>query len=257
MDYSRNSFLISKETQESISHKTLLICGTGMGSLIAEMAVRTGFKKLIIADGDDVDLSNLNRQNFTEKNIGKNKALELSERLLEINPLLEIECYEKYLQHQDLKNLIPRSDFVINTIDFDSSAFISCHKLCSEFNKIELFPTNIGFGGALIISDKSSPNWEEYFKLEKKKDLKASLLSHIFEHDSFSQYSQNKFKEYQESKLEYDPQIAAATLSCSNLVITALVQIVSGQSLRTFPSIIIHDPTKLLFNNKIKTLKAA
>ncbi len=257
MDYSRNLFFISTEIQKELATKTLLICGSGMGSLIAEMAIRTGFQKIIIADGDQVDLSNLNRQNFTNINIGENKAFALKERLLKINPQLEIECIEKYLIYDDLKLLISKSDFIINTIDFDSDAFLDCHKLCVKKKKIELFPINLGFGGGLIITQEGSPSWSNYFQTVNSGKLKGHLLNHIFKNGEFSQYSKGKFLEYQQRSFEHDPQMATATLSCSNLVLTALVQLCAGLQVKKFPEIIIHDPLLDVLDRNINELEVA
>jgi len=38
-----------------------LLGGAGIGSIIAECALRFGFENIVIVDGDRVELSNLNR----------------------------------------------------------------------------------------------------------------------------------------------------------------------------------------------------
>jgi tRNA A37 threonylcarbamoyladenosine dehydratase len=46
------------------------LAGCGIGSVIAECALRLGFENITITEGDNVELSHLNRQNHIDKNIG-------------------------------------------------------------------------------------------------------------------------------------------------------------------------------------------
>jgi tRNA A37 threonylcarbamoyladenosine dehydratase len=68
--YRRNFLYISESNQEKIKNFRILIGGCGLGSVIAECALRLGFENLTVIDGDKVELSNLNRQNYTQKDIG-------------------------------------------------------------------------------------------------------------------------------------------------------------------------------------------
>jgi len=65
--YIRNRIYVSDDEQEQIRTTRLLVGGAGIGSVIAECALRFGFEDIVIVDGDKVELSNLNRQNY-EKN---------------------------------------------------------------------------------------------------------------------------------------------------------------------------------------------
>ena len=64
--YNRNWLFVSPEQQEKIKNTWVIMGGAGLGSVIAEAALRLGFEKFIIIDGDIVDESNLNRQNYIE-----------------------------------------------------------------------------------------------------------------------------------------------------------------------------------------------
>jgi len=61
--YSRNRIYVTLEEQEKIKRYRILLGGAGIGSIIAECALRFGFENITIVDGDRVELSNLNRQN--------------------------------------------------------------------------------------------------------------------------------------------------------------------------------------------------
>ena len=94
--YSRNRIYVSDEEQLKISQVRILLGGAGIGSIIAECALRFGFENITIVDGDKVEESNLNRQNYVKEDIGKYKAETLGERLLKINPNSKIKCLNTF-----------------------------------------------------------------------------------------------------------------------------------------------------------------
>ena len=69
--YQRNRLYVSEEEQARMKHTPILISGAGVGSIIAECALRFGFESLTIVDGDIVEESNLNRQNYTTDDLGR------------------------------------------------------------------------------------------------------------------------------------------------------------------------------------------
>ena len=70
----RNYPYILKEEQAVLMRTTVALAGLGIGSVIAETLVRMGVGRLILVDGDTVELSNLNRQNYTRAQIGSTKV---------------------------------------------------------------------------------------------------------------------------------------------------------------------------------------
>lgn len=68
--------------QEKLSLATVALIGAGgLGSEIGEGLTRKGVGRILIFDHDVVEASNLNRQMFFRKDLGKNKALCLAENL--------------------------------------------------------------------------------------------------------------------------------------------------------------------------------
>jgi sulfur carrier protein ThiS adenylyltransferase len=64
-------------------------CG-GLGSVVAENLARAGIGKLVIADCDVVEPSNLNRQRYFVSQIGMAKVEALRDNLQQANPFVEI-----------------------------------------------------------------------------------------------------------------------------------------------------------------------
>jgi len=103
---------------EKLSRSTIGLAGCGgIGSNAAVSLVRAGAGKLIIADFDTVEPSNLNRQYFFSGDIGKKKTAALEELLLRINPDCVIEVYDKKLAREDIAALFGKSDILIEAFD--------------------------------------------------------------------------------------------------------------------------------------------
>lgn len=62
----------------------------GLGSNVAVMLARSGVGHLFLVDFDSVEVTNLNRQAYGVRHLGRKKTEALREILLEINPYLDI-----------------------------------------------------------------------------------------------------------------------------------------------------------------------
>jgi tRNA A37 threonylcarbamoyladenosine dehydratase len=132
--YQRNRIYITEEEQALIKTYPVLIAGCGIGSNIAECALRFGFENLTIIDGDHVEPSNLNRQNYTSHDVLFYKSERLFKRLKEINPEADIKFSTEYINHQNVRFLIQDHKAVINALDFTSDIPLYFDQLCQENN---------------------------------------------------------------------------------------------------------------------------
>lgn len=60
--YTSNRLYVSEKEQETIKNFRIIIGGVGIGSIVAECALRFGFEHITIIDGDKVEESHLNRR---------------------------------------------------------------------------------------------------------------------------------------------------------------------------------------------------
>lgn len=67
----------------------------GLGSNIAVALARTGVGNLLLVDDDVVEPSNLNRQTYTLRHLGKKKTEALAEQLAEINPFIRVDARQE------------------------------------------------------------------------------------------------------------------------------------------------------------------
>ena len=120
MDNSRIINMIGKENFDLIQTKTVMVIGLGgVGGYACEALVRSGIKKLVLIDSDTVDASNINRQIIATKNtIGKRKIDSMKERLLSINPTIEIKSHNIFVSQENVTELFTEKiDYVVDAID--------------------------------------------------------------------------------------------------------------------------------------------
>ncbi len=118
--FSRSILLFGEKNYNKISTSKIAVVGIGgVGSYAVEALARTGVGSLIIIDYDKVEATNINRQIWAlSSTVGKYKVDVARERLLDINPGLEIVANNKRLTADSVNWLIPADvDFVIDAID--------------------------------------------------------------------------------------------------------------------------------------------
>ena len=141
--YSRNRIYISEEEQERIKQVRILLGGAGIGSIIAECALRFGFENITIVDGDKVEESNLNRHNYVHSDIGKYKAEALSKRLLKINPKAEISFFNTFINKTNVEEIVFGHHIAINALDFKDDTPLVFDQVCSDKKIPVLHPYNL------------------------------------------------------------------------------------------------------------------
>jgi len=109
----RTEILLGKERLQRLVNANVLVVGLGgVGGIAAEMIARSGVGKMTIVDADTVDPTNRNRQipalKSTEHKI---KAQVLAERLLDINPELQLTVIPEYFKDELTHNVLDKGNF--------------------------------------------------------------------------------------------------------------------------------------------------
>jgi hypothetical protein len=119
--------------------KILMVGGGGLNSEFGEGAVRKGVGKITILDGDNVEPSNLDRQRFFKKDIGKNKAIRLGYNLSREGFLgTEIMCIPLFFETAANEELIPDFDIALVGID-NNQGRRAVSRYCLKRNKPAIF----------------------------------------------------------------------------------------------------------------------
>ncbi|MCC6817668.1 MAG: tRNA threonylcarbamoyladenosine dehydratase [Bacteroidia bacterium] len=118
---SRTQLMLGDDKIIKLMQSNVLVVGLGgVGGICAEMIVRAGVGKLTIVDADVVDPSNRNRQIPALKSTeAKLKAEVMAQRLLDINPELELTVLCEYIKDERTREILRQGnfDFVCDCID--------------------------------------------------------------------------------------------------------------------------------------------
>lgn len=112
--------LIGEDNVNKLKKANVLIVGLGgVGGYVLETLVRSGVYNLTIVDGDIVELSNLNRQIISKRDvIGRPKVLVAQARTLEINPDVNLKVINEFISEDNFSLLnIDSFDYVIDACD--------------------------------------------------------------------------------------------------------------------------------------------
>lgn len=119
-EYSRTELLIGTEGLEKLKTSTVMVFGVGgVGSHCIDALARSGVGRLILIDNDTVSLTNINRQSIAyHSTIGQYKTKVMQERILDINPEIQVSTYEMFVLPDNLKMVFEeKPDYIIDAID--------------------------------------------------------------------------------------------------------------------------------------------
>ena len=152
--YSKQIMLpqIDVEGQQKIIDSTMLIIGMGgLGSPTALYLAAAGVGHLIIADFDQVELSNLQRQIIHRTaDIGEDKVDSAKAKLLELNPNITVTVANEIMHSDNLASLIKDVDIVLDGTDNFESRF-EINKACVECHKPLISAAVIRFEGQISV----------------------------------------------------------------------------------------------------------
>jgi len=247
--YRRNRLYIQKREQELIKNYPVLLGGSGIGSVIAECALRLGFENITIIDGDQVELSNLNRQNYIENDISKDKTKAIKKRLKSINKNANIKVHNCFLTADNIEKFICGHKIAINALDFTSEVPLLFDKVCQRQNIPVLHPYNLGWGGlvavivpnGLSLSTLTKPN--EHFNEIKMVEYASSYMKFW---GSQQNWIEDILEEYKlEKKHLPPPQLSIASWLVASMCTHILFNIATQKAIKQFPefylSTIIND----------------
>jgi sulfur carrier protein ThiS adenylyltransferase len=89
----------------------------GLGTNVAVALARAGVGRLVIADFDRVEPSNLNRQQFFLDQVGERKVEALRENLLAVNPYSLYEVHDVRLNRRNATTVFARVDVLVEAFD--------------------------------------------------------------------------------------------------------------------------------------------
>ena len=237
--YSRNRIYIDLEKQQKIKSIPVLLAGSGLGSVIAECALRLGFEKLTIIDGDKVEQSNLNRQNYISTDIGRPKVEAIRERLKSINPNANIAIHNTFLNKGNMIEHIKGHQLAINALDFTSEAPMLFDKFCQQQSIPVLHPYNLGWTGLLMVVMPDGSGIETITRQDEELN-ELTVVEYVLNYMKFWGQPMPWFEDivtkYKAEKGKLPPpQLSIASWEVASMCTRVLFDLATGKEIKKFP----------------------
>ena len=158
---SRTERMIPKEDLDKLKNKSILVFGLGgVGGACVESLVRAGIGKVGLVDGDEYEITNVNRQIFaTVKTLGMRKVDACEERLLDINPDLKIKKYDLFISDENINEIdFENYDYIVDAIDTITSKLLIIK---------EAYDKNIKIISAMGAGNRLDPTKFQVMNIEK------------------------------------------------------------------------------------------
>ena len=118
--FSRTELLLGKDALVRLSHSRVAVFGIGgVGGYVTEALARSGVGALDLIDNDTVSLTNINRQIIAlTSTIGKQKTEVMKERVLDINPAVEVTVYNRFFLPETADQFdFSQYSYVVDAVD--------------------------------------------------------------------------------------------------------------------------------------------
>ena len=118
--FSRTQLLLGEEGMKKLAGARVAVFGIGgVGGYVCEALVRSGVGAFDLIDDDKVCLTNLNRQIIaTRKTVGKYKTDVMKERMLEINPDVNVRIHKCFFLPENADEFpFDEYDYVVDAVD--------------------------------------------------------------------------------------------------------------------------------------------
>lgn len=145
------------EVHNAIRKARVGIAGLGgLGSNIAAMLVRAGVSDIVIADMDAVEISNINRQNYSVEQIGSSKVDATEGSLKKINPYISIEKHKVRLERSNIPAIFKGCGIVCEAFDVPSEKAMLINTILEKCPRTKVVSGSgmAGFGRSNEITTK-------------------------------------------------------------------------------------------------------
>ncbi|WP_305407325.1 HesA/MoeB/ThiF family protein [Photobacterium leiognathi] len=168
--YNRQIMLedMGEQGQLALNNAKVLIVGAGgLGSAAAMYLAAAGVGLLVIADDDEVESSNLQRQViYRETDVSLNKAQAACDQLLALNPLVRTRAVKAKLAGFQLVMEVQQADIVLDCSDNWATRY-AVNQACYQHQTPLIAGASIGWQGQVLAFDfrQTSPCYQCVFPL--------------------------------------------------------------------------------------------
>ncbi|MGH8104528.1 MAG: molybdopterin-synthase adenylyltransferase MoeB [bacterium] len=154
--YSRQLLLpeVGEEGQRKLKEARVLVVGAGgLGCPVAMYLAAAGVGRIGLVDSDSVDVSNLQRQVlYAAHDVGRPKAGIAAERLLAMNPCIEVVTYPVRLTSDNALDIFKEYDIIVDSADNFQTRYL-VNDACALLGKFDVYASVLRFDGQVTVFD--------------------------------------------------------------------------------------------------------
>jgi hypothetical protein len=119
----RNAGVIEPAVQAALHAATILVAGCGsIGGAAVEPLARLGARDFLLADPGEYELNNLNRQDASAADVGRNKAEVAAERVRAVYPYAQVQVFADGVTAENAAALVANVDLVVDGVDVTTAS---------------------------------------------------------------------------------------------------------------------------------------
>ncbi|QQS38909.1 ThiF family adenylyltransferase [Candidatus Woesebacteria bacterium] len=254
----RNIGILTWREQLKIKNKRVAILGCGGGSEVARQLVGSGFTNYILADYDNVELHNLNRQFFFQEDIRSNKAVALAKNMKMINPNLNIRVIPRKVEIKDVASIVNKSDIIIDAMPPEESLKqeLQINRVIRLYDdKYHIYFLDIVWGAkAMVFSNKSQTleclmGLDDGCSLNCVDSLSLEVLTKPYMYRASKEMKRVGTMMYKR-ELNYFPQMSITISLASSMVSTLCIYLSIGKNVKVAPEVYSVDFYKQFTGNQ-------
>jgi hypothetical protein len=149
----------------------------GPGCNVAELLVRKGVGRLVIADGGRYDLADIPRRGSLASTWGRSKARVIRDRLLDVHPHASVQAVAAEVNVRNADALLEDVGYVIDVLDLARlPAKIALHRAARRSGKTVLYPCPVANGAVLWVFTPRGPSFETFFSCDARSEPDVAAL---------------------------------------------------------------------------------
>jgi molybdopterin/thiamine biosynthesis adenylyltransferase len=231
--FARNLGLVNPEEQDRLRSSRVAIAGMGgVGGIHLITLARLGIGAFHIADPDDFELVNFNRQyGASLRSLGRGKAEVMAEEARAVNPELQLRVFPEAITQQNVGEFLDGVDVFVDGIDFfDIDARRVVFREARRRGIWAITAGPIGFSAAWLLFSPTGMSFDDYFDFEDGMDRADQLVAFLV--GLTPRATQRAYLDLTQvdPKAGRGPSAGLACHLCSGIVAAEVLKILLGRS---------------------------
>jgi len=243
--FKRNIGVLTQADQDRLKRIKVAVVGCGgVGGMHLVNLVRLGVQRFHIADMDDFEAVNIQRQyGAFFDTLGKNKAEVMKDTALAINPHIEIRDFSGGVNDKNIEDFLEGVDILLDGVDFFSVDIRRSLFMRARENGIYAVTAGpLGFGSAMLVFAPDGMSFDDYFDITDGMSYLQKLIAFAVGLAPAALHMRYLNLGKVDLSEKSGPALVSSCALCSSLAVTEVIRIATRRTrLRTVPHYVQFD----------------